>query len=129
MLVFSYHGQWWSILLTQWPQRLQWWERFGLIKLHLLHNSQNSLSKKEIKIHLLQANKYCWKILISVQILLKVFNIYLWKIFFFFYSSRIAVLSFTFCVSNHDHYKNKTLSWYSNKRQQTMHSAVDTAGI
>lgn len=46
---WCYHGQWWSILLTQCPQRLQWCERFGLIILHLLHNSQYSRSRWESK--------------------------------------------------------------------------------
>lgn len=44
--VYPYQGQWWSILRTQWPQRLQWWDLLGLIKLHLLHNSQCSRSVK-----------------------------------------------------------------------------------
>lgn len=42
--VQSHQGQWWSILRTQWPQRLQWWDLLGLIKLHLLHSSQCSRS-------------------------------------------------------------------------------------
>lgn len=42
--VYSYQGQWWSILRTQWPQRLQWWDLLGRIRLHLLHSSQCSRS-------------------------------------------------------------------------------------
>ena len=26
----SYHGQWWSIFRTQWPQTEQWWALSGL---------------------------------------------------------------------------------------------------
>lgn len=45
--VCPHQGQWWSILRTQWPQRLQWWDLLGRIKLHLLHSSQCSRSVAE----------------------------------------------------------------------------------
>lgn len=44
-LLKFYQGQWWSMRRTQWPQRLQWCDLFGLIMLHLLHSSQSSLSE------------------------------------------------------------------------------------
>lgn len=46
-IFFIYQGQWWSILRTQWPHRLQWCDLLGLMRLHLLHSSHCSLSVKK----------------------------------------------------------------------------------
>lgn len=44
---------------TQWPQRLQWCDLFGLIMLHLLHISQLSLSEmtRQTKLKTKQLNR------------------------------------------------------------------------
>lgn len=50
LMMCSYQGQWWSMRRTQWPQRLQWCDLFGLMRLHLLHNSHCSRSTTNHKV-------------------------------------------------------------------------------
>ena len=40
----TYHGQWWSMRMTHWRHRRQWWALFGRLRLQVLQNVQSVVS-------------------------------------------------------------------------------------
>ena len=40
----TYHGQWWSMRMTHWRHRRQWWALLGRLRLQVLQNVQSVVS-------------------------------------------------------------------------------------